>query len=74
MANTIEKYILELIKKREKQLLELELNKSEYSVNDYRIMFHRLSGQVSDLYMVLTAHDNTYHKIPRYHPMLKNKI
>ena len=55
---TIEDYILSLIKKRERDLKELESNRKDYSVRDYQSLFHRWHGALSDLYMTLTAYNN----------------
>ena len=46
---TIENYILSLIKKRERDLKELESNRKDYSVRDYQSLFHRWHGALSDL-------------------------
>jgi len=60
MNNSLEIYILNLIKKREEQFKILQTNKKDYSEKDYLSLFNRLSGQIDDLYMCLTAHDNKY--------------
>lgn len=56
--NTLENYILKQIKE-----IDLKLNnmqKKDYSDNDFNTLFSRYSGQKDILYQCLTAHDNTY--------------
>ena len=69
--NSLESFILKLIKKREQELQELikqkdatykfgDKNMPIYPNDIYWNNFHRITGQISDLYMCLTAHDNKY--------------
>lgn len=64
--NTYENYILKQIKRLENERKELikakKLEKPIYSKMDCEIKFHRISGQIDILYMILTAHDNKYNK------------
>ena len=64
--NTYENYILKQIKRLENERKELikakKLEKPIYSKMDWEIKFHRISGQIDILYMILTAHDNKYNK------------
>ena len=60
--NTLETYILNLIKKREGEFSLLQTKKEDYSEKDYISLYHRLAGQIDDLYMSITAHDNKYEK------------
>ncbi len=70
---SLEHYILNLIKRREEELKDLISQKNKtysfggiespiFSEKDYWAKFHRLCGQIDDLYMCLTAHDNKYNK------------
>lgn len=74
--DSLETYILKLIKRREDELKELISQKDEtynfggtqckiYTEKDYWNKFHRISGQISDLYMCLTAHDNKYEEMQK---------
>lgn len=69
--NSYETYILKKIKQLEDDLNLLVSEKDAtysfggknikvYPENQYWINFHRLSGQIGILYMVLTGHDNKY--------------
>ena len=69
--NTYEQYILKKIKELEGKLNKLIEEKDKtysfcgqeikiYPENQWNIIFHRISGQIDILYMVLTGHDNKY--------------
>lgn len=71
MADTHESYILKQLARLENELAELTSNKDTtynfggietkvYSDLSYIRLFHRLTGQIDILYMLLTGHDNTY--------------
>jgi len=71
VADTHEAYILKKLAKLEHDLAELTSNKDTtynfcgietkiYSDLSYIRLFHRLTGQIDILYMVLTGHDNIY--------------
>ena len=63
---TYENYIWNKIKKLEQERDEVvaakNLEKPIYTQRDWEIKFHRISGQIDILYMVLTAHDNKYNE------------
>lgn len=64
--NTYETYICKKIKELEEERDEVvaakKLAKPIYTQRDWEIKFHRISGQIDILYMVLTAHDNKYNE------------
>lgn len=68
--NSLELYILKLIKKREGELINNRTKTYNfggiqcpiYTERAYWNKFYMLTGQIDDLYMCLTAHDNNYNK------------
>lgn len=58
--NKYEKYIFYRLKLIEENLLSLQKNKEDYSEKDYWWLFNRYNSQKDILYILITAHDNSY--------------
>lgn len=58
MANILEEFMLNKIKKIDADLASLK--REDHTQSSFDIAFSRLTGQKDVLYLCLTAHDNTY--------------